>query len=73
MGWFKTKKTTILITIVLCTALLVLAGCASNKSTGYVPAKIPTGSGGGCGVGAPADTTDQAGKLADVIDNTPTL
>jgi len=49
--------------IVLILGVLVLSSCAQNRGTGYatygntLPPKI-TGSGGGCGVGAPSVSND---------------
>lgn len=64
------NKTSMIVVAVLAVALLVVSGCASGGSaTGaapYAPAAVP--SGGGCGIGAPADSADSAIAAADSID-----
>ncbi|MBI2135847.1 hypothetical protein HYU06_02135 [Candidatus Woesearchaeota archaeon] len=59
--------------ILLAVSLVVVSACAQNRGTGYAtygntPPPRVTGSGGGCGVGAPADSgNDAAGKIAENI------
>ena len=61
------KKNVILL-IALSMALLLLTGCITGQAT--APPKYPSApSGGGCGVAAPADSSN-TGELAESIANT---
>jgi len=56
------NKLSIVIIAVLSISLLVLAGCVGG-TTGAVPSAPPAPSGGGCGIGAPAEGADAAGLV----------
>ncbi len=57
-----------ILTAVLLSALLVMAGC-SDSATGNVPRAPPAPSGGGCGIAAPAETAPEAGSIAAAAEN----
>lgn len=55
-------KTLLVLSII---ALVVLAGCSSSAEKSYAPSSSGQKYvGGGCGVGAPADSSDVAQNLA---------
>lgn len=66
-------KTGILLLTLLSIGLLILAGC-TDSATGAVPRAPPAlPSGGGCGIGAPADSTEQAQSIAQTAGSSTAL
>ena len=60
-------KKNVIILIALSMVLLVLAGCITGQAT--APPRYPSApSGGGCGVGAPADSSEEVAQAADITD-----
>jgi len=59
------NKTVILTLLVV--GLLFIAGCGSG-ATGAVPRAPPAPSGGGCGIGAPADVQAEIVAAADAVE-----
>lgn len=70
------NKFSIIFVGLLLVSLIVVSACAQNRGTGYatygnnVPPPRVTGSGGGCGVGAPTNNgNDAANNIAKTFAN----
>lgn len=61
------NKISLMMIALLSIGLLVLAGCSSDSS-GSVPRAPPAPSGGGCGIGAPADVAPDIAATVDAVD-----
>jgi len=61
------NKLSLMMIALLSIGVLVLAGCSSG-SAGSVPRAPPAPSGGGCGIGAPADVMPDIAAAVDTVD-----